>query len=147
MSLAEAHAGRGGQLIVRGRRKSFGAARVLDGVTFDVTPGQRHGLIGVNGAGKTTLFDVITGERRADAGEVSLDGVDLNRMSIQARALKGLGRTYQVTSLAPSLSVRANLVLSFADGRLPSPVAPWRMAGKIGPTAHTRAVRECRLRR
>ena len=130
MSLAEAHAGRGGQLSVRELRKSFGAARVLDGVTFDVTPGQRHGLIGVNGAGKTTLFNVITGEFAADAGEISLDGVDLNRMSIQARALQGLGRTYQVSSLAPSLSVRANLVLALADGRLPSPVTPWRLAGE-----------------
>jgi branched-chain amino acid transport system ATP-binding protein len=110
-------------------RKSFGAARVLDGVTFEVTPGQRHGLIGVNGAGKTTLFNIIAGEFAADAGEISLDGVGLNRMSIQARALRGLGRTYQVSSLAPSLSVRANLVLSFADGRLPSPVASWRRAG------------------
>ena len=120
---------RGGRLSVRGLRKSFGAARVLDGVTFEVTPGERHGLIGVNGAGKTTLFNVITGDTAADSGDIGLDGVSLNRMSIQARALRGLGRTYQVSSLAPSLSVRANLVLSFADGRLPSAFSPWRVAG------------------
>jgi len=125
----EASRGRG-RLSVLGLKKSFGAALVLDGVSFDVTPGQRHGLIGVNGAGKTTLFNVITGDVIPDAGEISLDGIELNRLSVQARALRGLGRTYQVSSLAPSLSVRANLVLSLADGRLPSPVARWRKAGE-----------------
>ncbi len=121
--------GEGGRLSLRGLQKSFGAARVLDGVTFEVTPGERHGLIGVNGAGKTTLFNVITGDLAADAGELFLDGAELNRLSVQARALRGLGRTYQVSSLAPSLSVRANLVLAITDGRLPSSLTPWRRAG------------------
>ncbi len=122
----------GGRLSVRELRKSFGAARVLDGVTLEVAPGQRHGLIGVNGAGKTTLFNVITGDLRADGGEIGLDGVALGGMSMSSRALRGLGRTYQVSSLAPSLTVRANLVLSLADGRLPSALAPWRVAGAHG---------------
>jgi branched-chain amino acid transport system ATP-binding protein len=120
----------GGRLSVRNVRKSFGAARVLDGVSFEVAPGQRHGLIGVNGAGKTTLFNVVTGELRPDGGEIELDAAPLGRLSIGARALRGLGRTYQVSSLAPALTVRANLLLALADGRLPSPLSSWRKAGQ-----------------
>lgn len=122
--------GEGGRLSLRSLSKSFGAARVLDGVTLEVVPGQRHGLIGVNGAGKTTLFNVITGDLRQDGGEIVLDGASLAGLSIQARALRGLGRTYQVSSLAAALTVRANLVLALADGRLPSLVADWRGTGR-----------------
>jgi branched-chain amino acid transport system ATP-binding protein len=120
----------GGRLSLRDLRKSFGAARVLGGVTLEVAPGQRHGLIGVNGAGKTTLFNVITGDLRQDGGELELDGAPLAGLSIQARALRGLGRTYQVSSLATALTVRANLVLALADGRLPSLVTAWRATGQ-----------------
>ena len=129
----------GGRLSVRDVQKSFGAARVLDGVTFEVAPGQRHGLIGVNGAGKTTLFNVVTGDLRQDGGEIELDATPLGRLSIRARALRGLGRTYQISSLAPSLSVRANLVLALADGKLPSPVAGWRAAGRGARLVETAA--------
>ena len=121
--------GEGGRLSLRDLRKSFGAARVLGGVNLEVAPGQRHGLIGVNGAGKTTLFNVITGDLRQDGGEIELDGTSLGGLSIQARALRGLGRTYQVSSLATALTVRANLVLALADGRLPSLRSAWRTTG------------------
>ncbi len=118
-----------GRLEVIELRKAFGTATVLDGVSFTVEPDQRHGLIGVNGAGKTTLFNLITGDLAADGGEIRLDGQSLTSLSIQARVLKGLGRTYQVSSLAPSLSVRAHLVLAKGDGHLPSLLQPWRARG------------------
>ncbi|MFM9066592.1 MAG: ATP-binding cassette domain-containing protein, partial [Planctomycetota bacterium] len=52
-------------------RKHFGPEPVLDGVTFDVRPGQRISLIGPNGAGKTTLMRIIAGQEEPDAGTVS----------------------------------------------------------------------------
>jgi ABC-type nitrate/sulfonate/bicarbonate transport system ATPase subunit len=55
---------------------SFGALHVLDGVTFDVAPGEFVSVIGPSGCGKSTLFDVIAGLARPDAGRVVVDGED-----------------------------------------------------------------------
>ncbi|MHA6783598.1 ABC transporter ATP-binding protein [Pseudonocardia saturnea] len=55
---------------------SFGALDVLDGVTFDVAPGEFVSVIGPSGCGKSTLFDVIAGLARPDAGRVVVDGED-----------------------------------------------------------------------
>lgn len=119
----------GGRLVISGLCKAFGSATVLDGVNLVVEPGERHGLIGVNGAGKTTLFNLITGDLPANAGRIDLDSRSLCTLGVQARVRAGLGRTYQVSSLAPSLTVRANLVLSFGDGRMPSLFRSWRDDG------------------
>ena len=62
----------------RGLAKSFGAARILNGIDLDVPAGQRIALIGSNGAGKTTLFRCLLGEYTHD-GEVRIDGRDPRR--------------------------------------------------------------------
>ena len=54
--------------------KSFGAQQVLEDITFDVTRGRVHALLGRNGAGKSTLISILLGLLRADAGEVLIDG-------------------------------------------------------------------------
>ena len=64
---------------VRGLTKSYGAARVVDGLTFDVAPGTVCALLGPNGAGKTTTVECIEGFRRPDAGEVRVLGLDPQR--------------------------------------------------------------------
>ena len=64
-------------LSVRGLAKHYGEATVLDGVDFDLSPGEILGIIGPNGAGKTTLMECLTGLLPADAGEVQLDGAPL----------------------------------------------------------------------
>jgi len=119
-----------GRLEIVGIHKSFGATVVLEGITLSVEPGQRHGLIGVNGAGKTTLFNVIAGDLRADGGDIRLDGDSILRLPMRERVLAGLCRTYQISSLAPSLTVRGNLVLSLGDGSLPSLWRGWKRAGE-----------------
>lgn len=122
------HNGEGGHLEVSGLKKAFKSARVLENVSFDVKPGERHGMIGVNGAGKSTLFNLIAGDLKPNEGSVRLDGEELTHLSIQDRVLRGLGRTYQVSSLAKPLTVGANLVLSLGDGRLPSMLQSWHSA-------------------
>src|SRR5919205_1266446 len=50
--------------------KSYGAQDVLRGVTFQINPAERVGLVGRNGAGKTTVFRLVTGREESDRGEV-----------------------------------------------------------------------------
>ncbi|MFT8246224.1 ABC transporter ATP-binding protein [Roseomonas sp. BN140053] len=112
-------------LEVRGLGKSFGALHVTVDVSFDVLPGEVHALIGPNGAGKTTLINQLFGELRPDRGTVRFDGRDITALPPDARARRGLARSFQITSVLGSLSVRENLALALAgrDGRTPS---PWR---------------------
>ena len=58
-------------------RKAFGGVPVLRDISFDLHPGELTVLAGENGAGKSTLMKIITGQLRADAGAVSVDGAEL----------------------------------------------------------------------
>ena len=112
-------------LDVVGLAKSFGSLVVASDVHLSVAVGERRGLIGVNGAGKTTLFNLIAGELRPNHGEIRFFGVNITRESVIQRTLRGLGRTYQVSSLVPSVTVRQNLALARGNGRLLSLWKPW----------------------
>jgi branched-chain amino acid transport system ATP-binding protein len=96
-------------LEVREVTRSFGGVRALDGVSFDVRPGEILGFIGPNGAGKTTLFDVISGYTVADSGTIRLlvDGalIDLHDVPTYVRSWRGLGRSFQDGRLFPGLTV------------------------------------------
>ncbi len=69
--------------------KSYGAVRALDGVTFDVRPGEIVGLLGANGAGKSTLLRTATGLQPADAGHVRIAGIDLADNPVSAKRRLG----------------------------------------------------------
>jgi len=97
-----------------GLHKSFGSLRVLQDVSLVVAPGSRHAVIGPNGAGKTTLFNLLSGELAADAGRISLGEKDITRLPPQARARRGLARSFQRNSLFPEMSVAENLALACA---------------------------------
>ena len=99
-------------LSLRGVAKSFGSVEVLKGVDLDVHGGVRHLLIGPNGAGKTTLFNVVSGLMPASAGSIAFGGRDITRLSLPQRARAGLGRTFQIASLFPHLTVWDNLLLA-----------------------------------
>ena len=81
----------------------FGGLVAVDGVSIRAQPGQIVGLVGPNGAGKTTLFDVLSGHARADAGRVLLDGDDITWLRPEARARRGIGRTFQQARLFDGL--------------------------------------------
>lgn len=101
---------------IRGLRKSFGGVEVLHGVDLDLTGGRVLALLGENGAGKSTTIKILTGDYRADGGEISVDGqpVDI-RNPRDARDL-GFRVIYQEFSDAPDLTVAENISL----GSLPS---------------------------
>jgi len=89
----------------------FGGVTALEGVSFELEPGQVCGLIGPNGAGKTTLFDCVSRLTRPQGGRVELDGQDL--LAIEPHQVAGLGiaRTFQHLGLFGSLTVRENVML------------------------------------
>ena len=99
-------------LRIKGLRKSFGSLVVTDDVTLDVMPGEMLAVIGPNGAGKTTLINQISGLLPPDAGTIMFDGADVTALPPQARALRGLARSFQITSILPGFSVLENVALA-----------------------------------
>lgn len=106
----------------------YGDFAALSDVDLAVRENTIHSVIGPNGAGKTTLFHALTGRVRASAGRIVFDGSDITRFSDDKRVRLGVARSFQVTSLFQTLSVRENLRLA-AQGRTPwQALAPWRSA-------------------
>jgi lipopolysaccharide export system ATP-binding protein len=98
-------------LKVRGLVKSYGRRRVVDGVDFEVEPGEIVGLLGPNGAGKTTTFRMACGMIDPDAGRVNLAGHDVTNWPMYRRAKEGgMGYLAQESSVFRKLSVQKNLV-------------------------------------
>ena len=98
-------------LDVRGISKSFGALKASDNITLDLKPGEIHALIGPNGAGKSTLIKQVAGGLTPDSGSVHFAGKDVTHLSTAARARAGMGRTFQISSLAMEFTVLQNVVL------------------------------------
>lgn len=92
--------------------KSFGALVVTDDLSLELRPGECHALIGPNGAGKTTLIHQISGTLAPDSGTIHFAGEDITTASPHRRAQAGMGRTFQITSVIPSLSVLENVALA-----------------------------------
>jgi branched-chain amino acid transport system ATP-binding protein len=91
----------------------FGGHVAVDGVSCAFERGTLTAIVGPNGAGKTTYFNLISGQLRATAGAVVLDGRDITALSVPARTRLGLGRAFQLTNLFPSLTVLENIRLAF----------------------------------
>ena len=95
--------------------KSFGALVVAQNIDFRLAPGDRHALIGPNGAGKTTFVNMLMGALPASSGAIFLGGDEVTRVSQAARVRRGLGRTFQVTTLFRNLPVLDNVALGIAE--------------------------------
>jgi ABC-2 type transport system ATP-binding protein len=113
------------RLRVRGLVRRFGDRVALDGVSFDVAPGEVFGLLGPNGAGKTTAFRVLAGLIPPDGGELALDGRAASPTDRRYRAR--LGVVFQEPSLDLKLSGRENLRLGAALYGLPRAAAATRV--------------------
>jgi branched-chain amino acid transport system ATP-binding protein len=96
--------------------KSFGALKVADAVTFDVSEGEALGIIGPNGAGKSTMFNLIAGNLVADTGAIRFSGNDITRTPPMARCTAGIGRTFQIPQPFEKLTVFENLLVAAAFG-------------------------------
>ena len=107
MNATPSHALTVQQLTVR-----FGGIVALSDVDLTVRDGSRHGILGPNGSGKTTLFNSISGLNTPSAGTITMLGKDVTRQRARNRARMGLARTFQITSLFPSLTVRENVAMA-----------------------------------
>ena len=95
----------------------FGGHVAVDRVSCAFTPGTLTAIVGPNGAGKTTYFNLISGQLRASAGSVWLDGHDITAEPVSQRTHRGLGRAFQLTQLFPNLSVLENVRLAVQSRR------------------------------
>jgi len=99
-------------LRVEGLRKSFGALAATDGVDLEVREGETHAIIGPNGAGKTTFISQLSGMLRPDEGRIRFAGEDITALPAPARSLKGLARSFQITSIYREFTALDNVALA-----------------------------------
>jgi ABC-2 type transport system ATP-binding protein len=117
------------RLRARDLRRRFGARAALDGVSFEVYPGESLGLLGPNGAGKTTAFRVLSGLIPADGGAIDLDGAAASPADPAYRAR--IGVVFQEPSIDLKLSGRENLALGAALYGIRRPEAARRIDGAL----------------
>jgi branched-chain amino acid transport system ATP-binding protein len=84
----------------------------VDHVTLDVAPSTLKSIIGPNGAGKTTFFNLLSGQYRPSEGRVAFKGRDVTALGAAARTRLGIGRSFQLTNIFPTLSVLENVRLA-----------------------------------
>ena len=104
-------------LVLERLEKSFGALRVIDGVSLSVAEGEALGIIGPNGAGKTTLFSLASGALKPNSGKVILAGRDVTALGPEARCRAGVGRSHQVPLPFEKLTVFENVLAAACFGR------------------------------
>jgi branched-chain amino acid transport system ATP-binding protein len=119
-------------LATRNLGLDIGGAHIVVDVSLEVAEGELLGIIGPNGAGKTSLFNLISGLYRPTAGQIELAGRDITQQPTFLRTREGIGRTFQVSSVFPLLSVRENVRLA-AEAALGGTLRVWRRAAGVKP--------------
>ncbi|HEV2357076.1 MAG TPA: ABC transporter ATP-binding protein [bacterium] len=112
-------------LETHGLTMEFRGFRALDGVDLRVEPGELHAVIGPNGAGKTTLFNLLSGLLRPTHGRIAFEGREITGLAAHELARRGIGRSFQITSVFPHLPVLANIELAL-QARTPLGYVWWR---------------------
>lgn len=112
-------------LAVEKLTRRFGGLVAVNAVTLDLRRGEVHAVIGTNGAGKSTLINMLSGEISASDGRIALDGEDITTRAQFRRALAGVGRSYQRTTIFPEFTVLENCRLA-AQAATPRPWAIWQ---------------------
>ena len=104
-------------LTMNGIRKAFPGVVALDGVSFELRPGEVHVLLGENGAGKSTLMKILSGAYRRDSGDIAIDGRTVAIESPRDAQALGIATIYQELSLVPQLTAAQNILLGHEPGR------------------------------
>jgi ABC-type branched-subunit amino acid transport system ATPase component len=98
------------ELEIEGLTLRYGGLTAIDGLDFRVETGSLHGLIGPNGAGKTSVFNAICGLARGGSGAIMLRGERIDHLSPDARARRGLARTFQNLRLFKEMTALENVL-------------------------------------
>jgi branched-chain amino acid transport system ATP-binding protein len=99
-------------LQIEGLTKRFGGVVASDDVTLAIPQGELHAIIGPNGAGKTTLIGQLTGELSSQSGRIRFAGEDITALPTWQRSLRGLARSFQITSLFLDFTALDNVALA-----------------------------------
>ena len=91
--------------------KIYGGVHAIEGVDFDLYPGEVHALVGENGAGKSTLCKAIAGAIRLTSGTYCVDGKPVDFQSPRDALAAGICMVYQETSLVPTMTAAQNIEL------------------------------------
>lgn len=117
---------------LRGITKSFGSLRVLRGIDLDIEQGEVVSVVGLSGAGKTTLLQIMGTLDRPDAGQVVINGIEVNRMKeseLAAFRNRHIGFVFQFHQLLPEFTAAENVMI------------PALIAGMRQEEAHAESVR------
>ncbi|MER9297756.1 ABC transporter ATP-binding protein [Mesorhizobium sp. M0621] len=108
-------------LTTKGLSRNFGGLRAVDGVDFELMPGEIRAVIGPNGAGKTTFVSLVSGRIQPSSGMIIFDGADITSQPAYIRVRQGIAYTFQITSVFANLSAYDNVALpvqrTLSDGR------------------------------
>jgi branched-chain amino acid transport system ATP-binding protein len=117
-------------LATRNLGLDIGGATIVADVSLEVADGELLGIIGPNGAGKTSLFNLLSGLYRPTSGSIELAGVDVTQQPTFLRTRRGIGRTFQVSSVFPLLTTFENARLA-AQAALGGTLRLWRRAAGV----------------
>ncbi len=98
-------------LEVEGLTRVFGGIHALEKLSFTLAERGVHAIIGPNGAGKTTLFNLITGTLSPTSGRILFAGEDITALPPEARAARGMSRTFQNLQIFFNMTVRENVLV------------------------------------
>jgi branched-chain amino acid transport system ATP-binding protein len=104
-------------LVLEGVSAGYGETVVLEGISFDLPPGETLAVLGRNGVGKTTLLATIMGHTRLRSGSIRFSGRQISALSPYRRARLGIGFVPQEREIFPSLTVEENLTVAERAGQ------------------------------
>lgn len=113
--------------------KNFGGLTAVNEFGFRLEEGEILGLVGPNGAGKTTVFNLISGVDKPDGGRILFKGEDITGLKSHGIAAKGIGRTFQISTLFRKCTVLENVIMAHHCGT---------MVGLWGALFRTRAFKK-----
>jgi branched-chain amino acid transport system ATP-binding protein len=124
------------RLQVSGLHKRFGGVIAVKNMSFDLRAGEIVGLIGPNGSGKSTVMSLIMGIQRANAGTITLDGIDISGWPAHRIARAGISIVFQHSRPLQRQTVLENIKLALLPDSL------LRLATKTSVTERARAIAE-----